>query len=352
MAERYWPHDLVQFATSLFEAAGLASDRAYTTGELLVEADLMGHTTHGLNLAAPYLQALTNGAMTATGELEKVADAPAVAVWDGHYLPGLWLTASAIDEAVAKARVCGTGSVTIRRSHHIGCLAAFLPRATDRGCMLIIASSDPAMASVAPFGGREPLYTPNPIAIGIPTTGDPILIDISASITTNGMSGRVAGQGRQMEHPWFLDAQGHPTTDPAAVTASPPGTILPIGGLDHGHKGYGLALMIETLSQGLSGFGRADAPSSWGASVFVQALDPALFGGLEAFTRQTGWLADACRRTAPRPGVQRVRLPGDGALARKRAALEHGVELFPGIFEALRREANRLGVIPPDPIEP
>ncbi|WP_327787448.1 Ldh family oxidoreductase [Marinimicrococcus flavescens] len=350
MAERYEATGLTAFATRLFEKAGLDSEKAALTAELLVEADLMGHTTHGLQLAPGYLKKLAAGEMTAEGEPEIVADMAAVATWDGRYLPGLWLTSRAVDEAVRRAKSFGVGAVTIRRSHHIGCLAAFLTRATDQGCMLMLASSDPSVASVAPFGGRQPLFTPNPVACGIPTGGDPILIDISASVTTNGLSGRLAGEGRRLPFQWWLDADGNPTDDSAVIERDPPGSILPMGGLDHGHKGYGLALMIETLTQALSGFGRADAPTTWGASVFVQAFDPAAFGGLEAFERQAGWLADACRSNPPRPGMEKVRVPGDAALARKRRALAEGVELYPGIIGALAAEAGRLGVTPPQAI--
>jgi LDH2 family malate/lactate/ureidoglycolate dehydrogenase len=347
MAEHFRASDLVGFATRLFEAAGLDAEKAAVTGELLVEADLMGHTTHGLQLAVPYLADASEGRMAVSGEPTVVADHPAALTWDGRYLPGPWLTAKAVDEAVGRARRLGLGAVTIRRSHHIGCLAAFLPRATAEGLMLIVTSSDPSVASVAPFGGRKPLYTPNPIAIGIPTDGDPMLIDISASITTNGLSGRAAAKGERMSHPWFLDAQGQPTDDPAVITAEPAGSILPMGGLDHGHKGYGLGLAIESLTQALSGFGRSLAPTQWGAAVYVQALDPRAFGGLEAFTRESGWLADACRTSPPRPGVAAVRVPGDAALARRRRALEEGVLLHPGIMDGLVEAAGRLGVAPP-----
>ncbi len=350
MSEHYRASDLVAFATDLFKAVGLDAEKAAVTGELLVEADLMGHTTHGLQLAATYLKDAAEGRMTVSGEPTVVADHPAALTWDGRYLPGLWLTAKAVDEAVGRARRLGLGAVTIRRSHHIGCLAAFLPRATAEGLMLIVASSDPSVASVAPFGGRKAVYTPNPIAIGIPTDGDPMLIDISASITTNGLSGRTAAKGERMAHSWFLDAEGNATDDPAVCNANPPGTILPVGGLDHGHKGYGLGLTIETLTQALSGFGRSEKPNQWGAAVYVQALDPRAFGGLEAFTRESGWLADACRTNPPRPGVEAVRVPGDAALARKRQALEKGVALYPGIMDGLAKVAEQLRVAPPKPL--
>jgi LDH2 family malate/lactate/ureidoglycolate dehydrogenase len=342
--------DLIRFATELFAAAGCDGDKPATIATGLVEADLLGHTTHGLQLAPAYLSDLESGSMTPRGEPEVVADRGAAVTWDGRRLPGVWLTTKAVDLAIERAEMHGLATVVIRRSHHIGCLASFLQRATDRGLMLIVASSDPSVASVAPFGGRKAVFTPDPIAIGISTDGDPILIDMSASITTNGMSDRLRREGRKFPGQWALDADGRPTDDPNVLFANQPGTILPTGGTDHGHKGYGLALLIEALSQGLGGFGRAESPTGWGASVFVQAIDAAAFGGAIAFRRQTSWTAAACRECPPVPGVDSVRLPGERALAQKRQSIVDGVVLYPGIMTALASHAERLGVAPPAPV--
>jgi LDH2 family malate/lactate/ureidoglycolate dehydrogenase len=213
--------------------------------------------------------------------------------------------------------------------------------------MAIVACSDPSAAMVAPYGGREGVFTPDPIAVGVPTDGDPILIDMSSSITTAGMSARLRRQGLRFPGDWAVDADGLPSDDPAVLAADPPGALLPAGGLDHGQKGYGLALMVEALTQGLSGYGRADGESGWGASVFVQVFDPALFGGREAFTRQTGFIAALCRAAAPIDPAQPVRLPGEAALRGLRDAEARGVALHPGILESLAEVAARYGVAGP-----
>ena len=347
---RYRASDLIDFASRLFEAAGCDGDKPATIAAKLVEADLLGHSTHGLQLAPTYLAELASGSMLARGEPAIIADRTAAITWDGRRLPGVWLAARAVNLAVERAATCGVVTVVIRHSHHIGCLAAFLQQATDRGFMIVLASSDPATASVAPFGGRKAAFTPNPFAIGIPTDGEPILIDISASITTNGMSNRLRSEGKRFPGMWALDAEGRPTDDPATLFANPPGTILPIGGQDHGHKGYGLALLVEALTQGLSGFGRADGPTRLGAAVFVQVIDPAAFGGREEFQHQTGWLAAACRDNPPAPGIAAVRLPGQRGLECKREALEHGVELYPTIATALAPFAEKFGIAMPRPL--
>lgn len=336
------PVDLRRFAAALFRSAGLDGDKPDVTAEVLVDADLIGHSTHGLALAPRYLQEIQSGSMAATGDPEVVSDRGACVCWNGRRLPGVWLVSKAVDLALDRVTRHGTATVVIGNSHHIGCLAAYLPRAAEKGFLIVVSSSDPSQKTVAPFGGREPLFTPNPVAVGIPTDEDPVLVDISASITTNNMGARLVREGRRFPGPWALDAAGEPTDDPKALTAG--GSILPAGGLDHGHKGYGWALIVEALTQGLAGFGRADAPTGWGACAFVQVLDPAAFSGREAFARQTGWLADACRSSAPRPGVERVRLPGEQALARKRDALALGIVMYPGIMDALKPFAERFGV--------
>lgn len=346
----YRAHDLEGFATALFERAGLDHDKAATVAALLVEADLMGHTTHGLALAGGYLGELESGSMAKDGAPEVIADTGVAATWDGRRLPGVWLTAKAVDQAAERAQVHGLAAVAIRRAHHIACLAAFLPRATAKGLVVQIASSDPSAASVAPFGGTRAVFTPDPIAFGFPTDGDPVLVDVSASITTNGMSNRLLAEGRRFEHDWLLTADGTPTNDPAVFQTDPPGTILPTGGLDHGHKGYGLALMIEALTQGLPGFGRADPAEGWGASVWIQVIDPARFAGHAAFVRQMAWTVVACRASPPRPGMGAVRLPGQNAMAKRRAALADGVQLYPGVMRGLASWAEKLGVEPPHPI--
>ncbi|MDF0600295.1 Ldh family oxidoreductase [Psychromarinibacter sp. C21-152] len=347
-APRYDIAALERFARDLFAAAGLETRLAQAVATHLVMADAMGHDTHGLGLAPWYLDHIADGTVTREGEPAVVSDRAAAVAWDGRRLPGAYLTEKAVTLAVDRAREAGTCTVAVGNSHHIGAHAAYLELATDAGMMVMIASSVPSAATVAPFGGRAPVYTPNPIAWGIPTGGVPILIDISASITTNNMAKRLVNEGRMYDHDWLMDAEGNPTNDPNAVFNG--GTVLPTGGLDHGQKGYGLALVAESVTQGLSGMGRADARPGMNCSFTVQVMDPEAFGGREAFLRQTGWLADACRAAEPRPGVERVRLPGEAAVRRRSEARANGVGLYPGILEALEEKAAALGVALPKPV--
>jgi LDH2 family malate/lactate/ureidoglycolate dehydrogenase len=345
--QRYTPDALADFACELLTGAGMAEPLARDVAEVLVEGDLLGHDTHGLQLLAGYLSEIEKGSMARDGEPRVLAERSSVATWDGERLPGPWLVRRAIDWARPRARMHGAATVVIRRSHHIASLAAYLEPVSRAGLMMMLACSDPAVASVAPFGGTQAVFTPDPIAIGIPTSGDPMMIDISASVTTNGMSARLKSAGQRGAQQWWLDALGQPTDDPSVIFAQPPGTILPLGGLDAGHKGYGLALMIEALTGGLAGHGRADLPEGWGATVYLQLYDPDAFAGTGAFTWQTDWIVDACHRSMPRDAERPVRVPGERGLARKREQLERGLELHPAIMPALAGWASKLSVKPP-----
>jgi len=324
--------------------SGVRADIAGDVASILVDGDLLGHTTHGLALLAPYLGEIERGTMARDGSVSVVSQRAAAETWDGRKMPGPWCTLRALDRAIEMAAAQGTGTVVICRSHHIACLAAYAKRAAERGVVALIYCSDPATASVAPFGGLTPVFTPNPLAAGIPTSREPIVLDISASLTTNGLTARLHKAGQKLPYPWVQDARGNATDDPGVLFAEPRGTLLPLGGLDAGHKGYALALLIEALTAGLAGMGRADPNEGWGATVFVQVIDPRAFGGIAAFARQMDWLVDACHDATPREGSERVRVPGEGGLARFREQRENGVRLHPTIMPMLAPWCEKLGV--------
>ena len=328
----------------------MARDLAPTVAEVLVEGDLLGHDTHGLALLPAYLSQLDSGDMTRSGEPSVLSDHCTVAVWDGLWLPGPWLVVRALDEATRRARQFGVSIIAIRRSHHIACLQAYLQHITEQNLMAFVSCSDPSGATVAPFGSVDPVFQPDPFAVGIPTDGDPILIDTSSSITSNSMIARTAAEGGRLPGKWVQDAQGNASDDPSVVDATPPGTLLLTGGQDHGHKGMSMALIVESMAFGLSGYGRANPEQRWGASVLVQVIDPDLFTGFDSFVEQSGDLSRRVRDARPRVGNNAARLPGERALANKRSALEGGLRLPPGIAEELNMLATTFGVRPVMPI--
>ena len=335
---------LRRFATDLLKHAGLAAPMASRVAETLVEGDLLGHDTHGLALLAGYIKEIESGGMTRDGAPEVLSDRPAAVLWDGRRLPGPWLVHHGLDMLIPRARELGTASLVIRRSHHIACLAAYMLRALDENVLMLLACSDPNAASVAPFGGTQAVFTPNPLAMGFPLTDGGVMVDISASITTNGMSNRKRAAGERFAEDWLIDADGRPTNDPQALFDQPPGTLLPVGGLSHGHKGYGMALLVETLTAGLAGHGRVDPPEGWGATVHITLHDLQAFGGKAAFLRQMDHVAERCRTNVPIDAGKPVRLPGEGGLKRRMSQEKDGVRLHPSIAASLQATEARYGL--------
>lgn len=339
--ERFEVADLGAFARAVLEAAGLEAPLAAATAQTLIEGDLLGHDTHGLALLERYVGALASGGMRCAGSPRVLSAAGVARLWDGERLPGPWLVRSGLEELMPVARRFGLATLVIRRSHHIACLATYLVQAASEGLVMLLASSDPAVHSVAPHGGTRGVFTPNPLAAGLPTSGDPILIDISSSWTTNGMSARLHQNREQFDMACLLDATGLPSADPAVLFTEPPGTILPLGGLLAGHKGFALALLVEALTGGLAGHGRADPAEGWGATVFMALIDPAAFGGLAEFKRQMDTLVERCHENPPRPGFERVRMPGERGLGLWREQERLGIALSDPLAAALRALGER-----------
>jgi LDH2 family malate/lactate/ureidoglycolate dehydrogenase len=347
---RFRAEDLLRFGTSLLISAGLPEERARDVAEVLLEGDLLGHTTHGFGLLPLYLKSLAEGGMEKEGEPETISDHDSAITWHGRYLPGPWLVRRAIALAQERANTHPVVTIVIRQSHHIGCLQAYLKPVTDAGFLILLSCSDPANRSVTPHGGVAPRLSPDPFAVGIPTKAEPILIDISTSATANGLCLRTAASGEKLPGQWLVDREGNPSDDPRILLEGRGGSLLPLGGLDLGHKGFALALFVEAITNALSGHGRADDPKEWGASVFLQLINPNCFGGQEPFLRETTFLADSCCDTPVPQGKPPVRIPGRGALARRAAQLANGVELYPAIMPALATWAETLKVNRPSPL--
>ncbi|TGN67466.1 Ldh family oxidoreductase [Paracoccus liaowanqingii] len=336
---------LVAFAQELLAQGGMEADKAAATATVLMEGDMIGHDTHGVGLLPWYLDELAEGRMARAGTYDVVTDRGASFVWNGNSLPGAWLLTEALDLACARAREFGVVTGVIGNAHHTCALSAFMRRVTERGLIVQMNVSNPAASRVAPYGGTKPVLTPNPIAAGFPTSADPVLIDVSCSITTTTMTQSLAARGERFPEAWALTAAGEPTDDPREVTDRG-GSMMPLGGALKGHKGYGLGLMVELLGQGLSGRGRANTPPGpLAQSAYLQVIDPEAFAGLDAFTAQSDHLAEACRSNPLAAGNSGpVRMPGDAAAAKRRRALAEGVPVSDALWQRLAGLAHAAGL--------
>lgn len=330
---------VIKFITQLFEKGGLAHPKAESIARILVEGDLLGHRTHGLALVKNYFDELVSGGMESQKEYEVLNFTSTTQLWNGNYQPGTWLVEEAIEVASGIAKNEGIGTVVIQKSHHIGCLAAYLESVTAKNLMIILACSDPRNKTVAPFGGLEGVYSPNPIALGIPTRSVPILLDVSTSTTANGLVARTAKNKELLAGDWLLDKNGNATNDPSLFYQDPPATLLPLGGLDLGYKGFALGIMVEAMTNALGGYGRSDDPTRWGASVFLQVIDPEKFSGESYFLQEMESFRNVSLKSNPINKDKKIRMPGERGLELKQKQLKNGLE----ISAELINELNILG---------
>jgi L-lactate dehydrogenase len=350
MTDRYAAADLIVAARTLFEKAGAATPVAQAMADILVEADLLGYSTHGLQFVPAYLAAMEAGKTTTEGEPEIVVDNGSALVLDGRGLPGQWVMSRALDLAFSRAKDGPMTGIAIRNTANISCLATYARRAALEGYFAIIAASAPTNKAVAPFGGASPVLATNPFALGMPSADHPVLIDTSAAAVTNRSIERAERLGKKLPFKALVGPDGKASDDPAVFRGEPKGAIQTAGGEWAGHKGFALSLMVEALTSGLSGLGRsADKPPA-GNTVYLQLIDPAGFGGRDAFSRETSALAALCRAATPCDPENPVRVPGDRAAALFAEQSANGVALHPEIIGLMVPCLEKYGIPVPQAI--
>jgi len=348
---RYRVEDLERFGRDLFVAAGLAAGRAEVVARSLLEADLLGFTTHGLQRVPINLEWLESGHLRATGEPRVLRDRAAVFAWDAEFLPGPWVLQSAVAEAMVRVREAGVVTAVLQRCTHVACLAAYLVPVVQAELIGIVTVSTPDESFVSPFGARSAVFSNDPLAFCAPASGAPLLFDVSLAVTAGGQIARARREGRRLPEACLKTATGQPSDDPAVLTTEPPGSVMPIGGAGHGHKGYALTLMAEVLSQALGGHGRATGTGEGEAnSVFLQLIDPRAFCDWPDYLREVDRLFALTRAAQPDDPRRPVRIPGEAGWQRRAAALRDGLEPYPGVMDRLHTWAGRLGVAVPQPL--
>ena len=326
----------------MFAAAGLSREAAHTVATGLVEADLRGTSSHGSLLVPMYVERIRKGSVTTAEQAEVVLDAGAIAVLDARHCLGLLSGDQAMAIAVDKAKAHGVGVVTVRHAFHFGGAFRYVRSAVAAGCIGIAAANTRPLMP-AP-GGAAAVVGNNPLAIGVPSAGgEPIVLDMALSEASLGKVRLAEKDGRPIPATWATDAEGRPTTDPGEALS---GMLQPAAG----HKGYGLALMIDVLSGVLSGgsFGAgvrglyADTTVPNDCAHFFLALHVSAFGDPDDFATRLGELSAQITGSPLAPGNRQPLLPGQPEA--ERAAAAKGVTLSPSVLNGLRETAASLGV--------
>lgn len=248
-------HDsLEQTIATLIETAGSEAAEAQQVSRHLVEANLLGHDSHGVGMVPRYIGNLIDGTLVANTSVKIERNDGAFVVADGQRGYGQRVATEAMDVAIDACRNSGLTLLSLRNAHHIGRVGAYGQQALDAGLVsLHFVNVTDHGTTVAPFGGSDGRFVTNPICMSMPGTDTqpPLLLDMATSTVAHGKVRVAHNEGRKVADGLLIDSDGQPTNDPGVMFNEPMGAMTPVGG----HKGYGLATFCELLAGALTGHG-------------------------------------------------------------------------------------------------
>lgn len=318
------------FAARLLMQRGVPNDAANLQADVLIEAEMRGLASHGLQRLPRLLLRLDRGLADPRTDGTAAWTRAAALTVDGRGGLGPIVMMSAINRLARVVPENGLAVAAIRGANHIGMLAYYAEAAARMGFASIVMSTSEAL--VHPYGGTQAMLGTNPIAVGIPTAGEPFILDLATSTVSMGKIHHHALRGEAIPEGWAVDRDGFATTDAEAAKT---GAIAPFGGA----KGYGLGLAVELLVAMLAG--SAFAPDAAGTldedkaatkGDLVILIDPAAGHGDGA---RLSTFLQRVRASRPRQADLAVAVPGDGARRRRARALTTGIELPQEIMQRL-----------------
>ena len=336
-AEAEW----LQLGTLAFQGLGLPAADAAQVARVLVTADLFGLSTHGLSRIESYGERLRLGGINARPSIRTERPGPGLRTVDGDNGLGPVVGMHALQAAMEAARECGIGAAFARGSNHFGPVSPYGLIAAEAGFASIIGSN--ATTTIAPWGGSDARLGNSPIGFGVPNPGaDPFLLDMAMSVVARAKIRNALKAGQAIPDTWATDAQGQPTTDPRQALD---GFLLPIGG----HKGYGLALMVDLFAGLLSNAAYLTHVRSWSENPeqaqnlghFFVLIDTSRLGSTDWLAARMRDFAGILHDSPPAVAGQPVIVPGEIELDRMRRHRRDGFALD-AQTEALLRQAAAL----------
>lgn len=339
---------VIGFVANILCGATVPSADARQIAVLMVEADLVGASSHGVFRLPEYVKALRGGLVNPAPSMSVERRGGAVALIDGDNGMGHLAAAEAVRVSSELARESGVGWAGVRRSNHSGAGSIYAAMLAEQGLIGIYAAVA-AANHMAPWGGSEPMLGTNPLAIAVPgQNGAPFVIDMATSVGSFGAIKNHALRGEALPEGWMINREtGAPLTDPAQISL---GLLAPLGG----HKGSGLAIAIGLLAGVLNGggFGRDirsfDKPATKAADVgqLVIAVDPGRFMSAELFeTAVARHMADIAA-VRPMPGVDHVRWPGERRARVRAERMSSGIPIDHELRRRLHVLAEELKIQP------
>jgi L-2-hydroxycarboxylate dehydrogenase (NAD+) len=317
-------------ATRLLEEHDASPANAHLQAALLIDAELKGHPSHGLQRLPRILSRIDRGLIDPRANGISHWQSDAVLRMDGQKGLGPVVAMSAVEQLMRRVVTSGIALAAIRNSNHLGMLAFYVERLALHGLIGIAMSSSEAL--VHPFGGTRAVLGTNPIAIAVPTSERPLILDLATSVVSMGKIHHYAHTKMPLPSGWARDLDGNPTTDPHKAKA---GAIAPFGDA----KGYGLGIAVELLVAALAGSalapdvrGTLDADSICNKGDVIIAIDP---GGGSPLLQTLADYLELVRISPPANLGKPVSIPGDGAHDRREASMRHGFEITGQLWSEL-----------------
>lgn len=338
------PAALEALGIRILVAAGASTDEAASVAKRLVASDMVGHSSHGVLRLPQYVDQIKKGQIIVATTPILEFDLPGISVLDGGYGFGQVGADIATRMACKKASTQGIAMVSLRRSAHVGRLGDWVELAADLGCVSFHFVNTLAAPMVAAWGGRERRLSTNPLAWGMPVKdGPPIVMDMTTSVVAEGKVRLAKAAGENIPAGWVVDSEGVDATDPAALYAG--GALRALGGLDAGHKGYALSLMVDLMAGALSGGGASgpDQPVN-SNNLTIIAISPQAMGRGAEIMREAERFSNWLRSSTPTDSARPVLLPGDVERAQRDKNIASGLGLSESVVQALQETANLVGL--------
>lgn len=330
-------------------AGGASDEDARIVTRLLVKSNLAGVDSHGVfpNLVN-YIKGLRKGIIKPNAIFEIVKETESTAMINGNWGFGQVICTKAMELAIEKAKKNGVSGVAIFNCNHIGRLSDYSLMAVENDMVgFIAANGDP---NVAPYGGRSSVLSTNPISYGIPAgTERPVIVDFATSMAAEGKIRAALYKGVQLPPGWIVDSAGRPSTNPADLYEPPlppeqikmAGALLPAAG----HKGYGLALVVEILGGALTGTGCSDdVTSGLTNGIFLSVVNITHFVPLEEFKARVDGLIRKIKNSPRAPGFSEILIPGEPEFREEEKRSKTGVPISDASWKTLVDACKEYGL--------
>jgi uncharacterized oxidoreductase len=330
-------------ASDILHAAGASPEEARIVANALIEANLEGHDSHGVVRVPQYVDWMNAGFINSAGRLKVVKETETFAVLDGDWGWGQLVGRQAMEHGIRMAQRAGAVTISVSQCCHLGRAGDYPLMAARAGfATVMFVNTHGGGKLVAPWGGRERRLSANPISIAIPrSSSPPILIDISTCAIAGGKVTIAQNSGKSVPPGCIVDAEGHPSTNPADFIGPPEGALLPFGG----HKGFALGLAADILAGALSGAGCSRPNTERVANSFTATLlDPAQFRGQGAFDQDVDQLVDYVKSSKLAEGFNEIMIPGEPELKERARREREGIPVDDGTWRQIQETARRYGV--------